>query len=308
MQEAYIPPWLQGGSSANAPFMPSGFPIDTGSTDPINNPSAGSPYLINNPLFSGSGGGTNNLGFPGFFSGSGFSNTNAGNLPGGVGYGSGSSNPINSTFGNFPNLSGLLGGGLGSWLQNFINSGAGYNQGVLQALIQQLQPQIQSGIATIGSSFGATGNEFGSANALALGDYLSQVNANENVMAANLYENSINNVIGLISELINPQAAYQSNKGGFWSTLGAGLLGQLGGKLINMIPGLGGSSGGGGSNIDWGSVTGGIGGSPIGIGGGVSLPSGGSTIPGTTNTGGFNMDAFLQTYLSGSGANAVLDS
>jgi len=128
----------------------------------------------------------------------------------------------------------LLGTGFGQDIQNFINSGAGYNQNVLQALINQIQPQVNTGIANLEASAGATGTRFGSGYEVGLGDYLSQVNANENTMAAGLYEQSVQNQMSLLSQLIPGVEATAANQGGILSDIASFFTGGVSG-LFNEL-------------------------------------------------------------------------
>lgn len=141
-------------------------------------------------------------------------------------------------------------GGLGPYLSQFINSGAGYNPQVLQSLVNQIQPQVNEGLATLGATAGATGNRYGSAYQIGTADYLSQVNQNELGMASGLYENSVQNTLGLLSNIYPLQAQYHNNQGGFLSSLFSSILPNLGntglGNALGSIPGLGDIFGNGG--------------------------------------------------------------
>lgn len=136
-------------------------------------------------------------------------------------------------------------GDLGPYLASMIQTG-GYNPQVFQTLVDQLQPQINEGVATINANTGASGTRFGSGNALALGDYLSQVNLNESSMAAGLYENSVQNSLNALGMTAQGAQQYKSNQGGFLSSLLSSVLSPImsaaTGGLSNLISGLGGSS------------------------------------------------------------------
>lgn len=166
-------------------------------------------------------------------------------------------------------------GGLGPYLSQFINSGAGYNPQVLQSLVNQIQPQVNEGLATLGATAGATGNRYGSAYQIGTADYLSQVNQNELGMASGLYENSVQNTLGLLGNIYPLQAQYHNNQGGFLSSLLSSLIPTAGGIVGGLagIPGLGGSLGGSGGGL-------GLPGGSIGVGGGGSNASQ-YPIPGT---------------------------
>jgi hypothetical protein len=165
-----------------------------------------------------------------------------------TGTGIGTANPISGLGINLPSnsLNQILGGTWGPMITHLLNSGTGYNSQVLSALINQIQPQVNEGIASLGASAGAAGTRFGSGYQVGLGDYLSQVNANENTMAANLYENSVQNTLGLLGNILPLQAQYTNNKGGFTSSLISSLIGAFGptlagglGQLLGINTGTG---------------------------------------------------------------------
>lgn len=84
-------------------------------------------------------------------------------------------------------------------LSVFIVNGAGYNSDVLNGLMAQLQPQISRGQADIMERFGSMGQGMGSAAAIGMGDFMSQVNLNEMNMATQLYEQSIQNYMNIMT-------------------------------------------------------------------------------------------------------------
>jgi len=146
-------------------------------------------------------------------------------------------------------------GDLGPYLASMIQTG-GYNPQVFQALVNQLQPQVNEGVATINASTGASGTRFGSGNALALGDYLSQVNLNESSMAAGLYEQSVQNSLQALGMTAPSAAQYKSNQGGMLSSILSSLLPILGpGIASGIIKGSGAVGSGGGGN-QYGNIAG----------------------------------------------------
>lgn len=229
------------------------------------------PSLGTLPAFPGQGTGGNrmpNYGLYGFGGGSG--GTNNPSL-------TGSTLPFYTGTNPSGNLSQAF-GPLGPFLLDLIKTG-GYNPQVFQALVAQLQPEIQRGVATIGANTGASGTRFGSGYDLALGDYLSQVNLQEQGLAAGLYEQAVQTSAGALESALNPLAQFTSNKGGFTTALLSSLIGALGPSLINKIPGLGSNSGSNTtSSPDWTTLatlgipdTGNLPttvGTPTGIGGG----------------------------------------
>jgi hypothetical protein len=89
-------------------------------------------------------------------------------------------------------------GGAGTDLAKFIAGGAGYNPNVAAALIAQLQPQFAQGQANIMEQFGSMGLGDSSAAALGLGAYDAQSNQAVGVILAGLYEQSIQNYLGIL--------------------------------------------------------------------------------------------------------------
>lgn len=226
------------------PYNPFGF--GSGTVSPLNAAFGGGTNF--NPGGSTGTGGTggysggpnslNSYGFPSNDSGSG-----SGIFSGGTG-GTGGSTDLTS-LNMFPGLGGAgfdkIFGPLGPYLQQALQSG-GYNPGVFEALVKQLQPQVDRGVATIGANTGASGTRFGSGYDLALGDYLSQVNANEGAMAAGLYEQAVQNSFNILGATLGDTAQFKSNQGGFNTALITSLIGALGPKLLNSIPWLSGNS------------------------------------------------------------------
>lgn len=198
------------------------------------------------------GGGTTNLTGSTMPVGKAMSTTEQGTYPAN-GYSYGTQPPTGLPGSPFPQLPtnafNQLYGGLGPYLTQFINSGAGYNPQVLESLVNQIQPQVNRGLATLGATAGATGNAYGSAYQVGTADYLSQVNQNELSMASGLYENSVQNVLGLLGPIYQNQAQYHNNQGGFLSSLFSALAptipGIIGGITGTNLPGIGGGSGGG---------------------------------------------------------------
>jgi hypothetical protein len=140
-------------------------------------------------------------------------------------------------------LQNIYGPGTGTMLGNYINSLGQGDPGVLNALIQQIQPQIQAGLATLGSTAGATGTAFGSPYGTATADYLSQVNLNEMGTAANLFQQSQNNLQQMLQGVQSDAASYMNTQGGLGmnilsSLLGTGGIGNLIGALGKVLPGL----------------------------------------------------------------------
>lgn len=230
---------------------------------------------------------------------------NYGNIPTGANPFAGGIGSSNLSAGN-PNFTGAFTGAFGQGLGQAYSQLAatgGYNPAVFNALVNQMQPQIQSGVATLGASAGAAGNRFGSGYELGLGDYLSQVNANEMGMAANLYQQSIQNQMGILQNTM-PYIFQNEQSPGFWGGLGESLLrtglgagigaltggiGSAAGSSIAGALGLGGGGGGGGGSYGPGTYM------DMGPAASTTFPSGVGTSSPTDTTSLFNLSNMLQT-------------
>lgn len=129
---------------------------------------------------------------------------------------------------NFANLGKGLSGagykdGVANLLAQFLFSGAGYNPQVAQALLAQMQPTISRGSANILEQFGSQGLGSSSAAAIGLGDYMSQVQLNEGEILSNLYEQSVQNYLTVLTGAKSPP----KTGGGLTAILGS-LLGAAG--------------------------------------------------------------------------------
>lgn len=192
-------------------------------------------------------------------------------------------------------------GGLGPYLAQFINSGAGYNSNVLNSLINQIQPQVNRGLATLEATAGATGNRYGSAYQIGAADYLSQVNQNELGMASGLYENSVQNILNLLGSIYPLQAQYHNNQGGFLSSLLSSLIPTIPGIIGGITGNTGGSTGGGGGIGNIGGTGGSVGGT-----GNINLPGGSSTpIPGVNENWGGTYNPTWGTNPPGGGNTGI---
>jgi len=182
--------------SMPAPFS-GGTTASGGSTNPYMNPVSTSTTASPTNPYAGSFGA---YGFPG--------NTSAPspvgvgttpNAPNIIGTGTGSGN---LTGGQNKALESQLdktyGKGMGALLLQFMNSGAGYNPQVLQQLFSQLQPQFANQQQNLLQQFSASGNRFGSGAQTGFADLLGQQSETEGSIAANLYEQSIQNYMQIL--------------------------------------------------------------------------------------------------------------
>lgn len=279
-----IPGGNTSGTNVSQPSIPySGSEMSLGG--PVNpfmpqSPGAGSTMPTgwgNSPMIPGSGGTSNFAGRPSYNPAA--SSSSGGGTPGmganqggtqvgggglGVtGGGAGSGGPLgvgllqSGEGSNAPGSPGFLrelkstfGGGIGQVLFDFLQSGAGYNPQVLQALYAQEQPGIERGAQQTMEQFSALGNRFGSAAGIGLGDYYSQVQANQGQQAAQLYEQSIQNYMQMLGALMPAEQRKTEQSPSGWDIFGSvlgditGLGGLSGIKNLFNPSGSGGSSGG----------------------------------------------------------------
>lgn len=149
--------------------------------------------------------------------------------------GLGGSNPYN-LFGGGQNKQGIIKGlektgipgGIAALLAEFLMSGAGFNPQVAQALINAMGPSIERGQENIVEQFSAMGNRFGSPAATGLADFQSQVNLNIGEIFSQLYEQSVQNYLGVLMGAGKKQP-------GFWQTFGQNFAAQGGSNLANAL-------------------------------------------------------------------------
>jgi hypothetical protein len=270
------------GTSNNAPLpIPgntnptgtnAGVGFNTGSTFP-NYPLFGSSNTgvpgpsANAPLWSGTSGGLADL-----------------NSGLGVQYGQG--------FGTeFYNLLGKsFGKGAGQLLGNIFSNGL-FNPQVAAAFLNAMGPSEARGLANVQNSFGAEGSRFGSAAALGIGDYQSQVNLNEQQTLASMYMNAQQEELTLLGAVL-PTLHQERADSGFmhdfsqFSTLMAGIT-NLGTPFsVSQPPAMPGASpqqpsgGAAASTPNFGNAAGATTGSDfgtMGVGGGIDSFVGGSS-------------------------------
>ncbi len=156
------------------------------------------------------------------------------------------------------------GKGMGDVLFQQLTSGL-FNPQVASSFLNAMQPGIARGESSILNAFGAEGSRFGSAAALGLGDYQSQVNLNEQQTLASLYENAMSQQLSLESGILPTLHSEQANKGSWMDSLIGGLeiaggiigapftgglsLAAIGPGLSEFNKGLGGGSSGGGGGM-----------------------------------------------------------
>jgi hypothetical protein len=172
-----------------------------------------------------------------------------------------------------------------------------FNPQTVAAFLNAMQPGVQQGLASTENAFGDEGSRFGSAASLGIGNYESQVNLNEQQTVASMYENAVNQEIGLTSSLLPTLHQERADSGSWIHDLVGGLeiAGSIAGAPFTggaSLMGLGGGISELNSGINGGSPSATTGGSisPLlmnnGMGGGMS------GIPGLGgNTGTFGMGA-----------------
>lgn len=160
----------------------------------------------------------------------------------------------------YKELTNAYGKGTGAALFNLLIGGT-FNPQTAAAFLNAMQPGVQRGQADILGAFGDAGSRFSSSASLGLGDYLSQVNLNEQQTLAGLYNQGQQNELSLLQNILPTLHDEQANKGG---GIFADILGGLeiaggiaaapftGGMSLGLIPGgvntlVGGNSGGGSS-------------------------------------------------------------
>ena len=182
----------------------------------------GAPGQTTVPMGTPGGGGTSPSGggFPAYGMGtpgdptSGLGGANLYNLLGG---GSGSGVPGNTgqSFAGLDKAFRQAGipGGIAALLTGFEQSGAGFNPQVAQAMIAAMGPYVAKGRADIAEQFGSAGLGMSSPAALGLAGFESQVNLDIGQIFAGMYEQSVQNYLGVLMGVGKKQP-------GFWNTLG----------------------------------------------------------------------------------------
>jgi hypothetical protein len=126
----------------------------------------------------------------------------------------------------FDSLKKSYGDGPAHAILNFLTSGAGFNQDAINNIFAAMQPQIERGTQSLINQFSTSGNRFGSGAQLGLADFLSQVNLNEGQIESNMYENAIQNYLGVLMPTSSEAAKVKANSPSFLDNLASGL--QLG--------------------------------------------------------------------------------
>ena len=190
--QSLMPGANMGGSSVAIPPVP-------GST--MGSPSIGgntNPFIPMVPSGQQMPGSTNSLAMPANTEGATPADTGmtgqdlAGNL-------AGSSNVPTGWNAVYHDLKKRYGAGMGGLLMQFLKSGAGFNPEAMKALFASMGPQIERGQESIMEQFSAMGNRFGSPAAVGIGDYMSQVNLNMEQIMAQMYEQSIQDYMSVLT-------------------------------------------------------------------------------------------------------------
>lgn len=126
------------------------------------------------------------------------------------------------------------GKGTGIALQEIL--GQMFNPSTAEAFINAMQPQVARGQASILNAFGAEGSRFGSAAALGLGDFQSQVNLNESQVLAQMWMQAQQEQLQLIEGMMPALHAEKANSGGWLHGLLSGLENVTGvGALLGAL-------------------------------------------------------------------------
>jgi hypothetical protein len=126
----------------------------------------------------------------------------------------------------------IYGRGVGAEVGSFLNTGAGYNgpltQQSIDAEIQAMQHQAQTGAGNIESNLGASGvSPNSSTAALEMGDYWSNVTAQENAITAQEYftmwNDSMNRETSILGNIMDPAAQHKASQPGLMDFLNMGV-------------------------------------------------------------------------------------
>lgn len=144
-----------------------------------------------------------------------FGGTNMAGLNSGFDLGSNWSNLANE-------LGKAYGKGPGQAIYNILSQGL-FNPQEAAAFLNAMQPAAAQGLASVQNSFGAEGSRFGSAAALGIGNYESQVNLNEQQTLASMYMQSQQEQLQLLEGVLPTLHQEKANKGGWIDDLIGGL-------------------------------------------------------------------------------------
>lgn len=180
-------------------------------------------------------------------------------------------------------LTRAYGKGTGDLLLQFLQNGS-FNPQVASAFLNSMQPAIARGQGDILNAFGNAGARYSSGASLGLGDYLSQVNLNENQTLASLYENSSNQQQALLENLLPTLHTEEANQGG-------GILSDILGGL-EAVGGIVAAPFSGGASI------------PL-IGAGISTITGGNKGGGSSGSSGADINKILQSLGIGQNNGSV---
>jgi hypothetical protein len=97
-------------------------------------------------------------------------------------------NSLNKTFG----------AGLGTAIYNFLAGGAGFNQDAINNMLAAMQPGFNQANENLITQFGSSGNRFSSGAEIGLADQQSQQVLSEGQLETQMYEQSVNDFIGVL--------------------------------------------------------------------------------------------------------------
>ncbi len=204
-----MPDLFNTGTSNNAPPpIPGGFGNPTGINIGQGSKASGVAGSLNLPLFGPASAGVSPSN-PAYNVPT-YNATNIQGLSGGI---------VNSNIpqNQLTNLSNFLGKtygqGVGSLLDQLLQNGT-FNPQVAAAFLNAQQPGIARGEGDLLSAFGGAGTRYSSGAQLGLGDYLSQVNLNQQQTLASLYENSQSQEMGLLQNILPTLHSEKANAGG----------------------------------------------------------------------------------------------
>lgn len=138
--------------------------------------------------------------------------------------------------GNYNALADAYGSGTANMLVGLLQNGL-FNPQVASAFLNSMQPGVNRGLANTEQAFGAEGVRFGSAAALGIGDYLSQVNLNEQSVLSNMFMTAQGEELNLLQNLLPTIHSERASGSGILQDVLGGL--EIAGGVASMfVPGL----------------------------------------------------------------------
>jgi hypothetical protein len=109
-------------------------------------------------------------------------------------------------------LAKTYGAGFATALQNFLNSGAGFNQDAINNLLAALQPGFNQDQQNLLQNFSSSGNRFSSGAEIGESNLMSQENLDVGQIETQMYEDAVNNYIGVLTGTAGQTASRIQNQ------------------------------------------------------------------------------------------------